>query len=84
MTIYEELIDLKFKQGVPTFKLIKRYPKRTRQIHEVALMGIPEQRLKKTVRDKKLLKKITVLKKQYPLPRQKEKKRSWLSRLFFT
>ncbi|OQA51139.1 MAG: hypothetical protein BWY44_01229 [Candidatus Omnitrophica bacterium ADurb.Bin292] len=84
MTIYERLIDLKFGQGVPTLKLIKRYPKHTRQIQEIALMGIPEQRLKKTVRDKTLLKKIITLKKRYPLPRQKGKQRSWLSRLFST
>lgn len=80
MTIYEKLIDLKYRKGVSTFKLTRQFPGNRRQIHEVALMGVGQKALRKTVKEKTLLKKILSLKKKYPLPRPVASG-SWLTRL---
>ncbi|OQA42590.1 MAG: hypothetical protein BWY49_00026 [Candidatus Omnitrophica bacterium ADurb.Bin314] len=76
MGVYKELIDMKFGRGVPTFKLLKKFPQHKKKIHEVALMGIQERTLKKTVADKRLLKKILALKKKYPLPKRLRPKKT--------
>lgn len=80
MTLYEKLIDLKYRKGVSTFKLTRQFPGHRRKIHEVALMGVEQKALRKTVKEKALLKKILSLKKKYPLPRPATSG-SWLTRL---
>jgi hypothetical protein len=64
MTLYEKLFDLKYRQGVPTHELTHRFPKHIDRIHEVALLDIPENTLKKVVREKKVLDRLANLKKQ--------------------
>jgi hypothetical protein len=64
MTVYEELIDLKYRQGVPTVKLLRRFPKHQRRVHEIALLGVPEKTLRKVIREKKLLKRLLQIKKR--------------------
>jgi len=67
MTVYEELIDLKYRKGVPTFKLIRRFPKHRKRVHEVALLGVPEKTLRKIVREKRLLNRLMEMKKKFLL-----------------
>ncbi|OQA57211.1 MAG: hypothetical protein BWY42_00657 [Candidatus Omnitrophica bacterium ADurb.Bin277] len=81
MADYEKLIDLKYRKGIPTFKLIARYPEQKRQIHEVALLGIKESVLIKTIKDKHLLSRILKLKKKYQSSLKVPKKQPWLARL---
>lgn len=65
MTVYEELIDLKYRQGVSTVKLLRRFPKHQKRVSEIALLGVPEKTLKKVVREKKLLKRLLQIKKRF-------------------
>lgn len=82
MGAYEKLIYLKYRQGVSTFRLTKQFPGQRKQIHEVALLGVPEKTLRKIVKEKRLLRKLLGLKKKFPLPRPAAKIRtSWLARL---
>ncbi|HNX69170.1 MAG TPA: hypothetical protein PLL75_02235 [Candidatus Omnitrophota bacterium] len=85
MDAYEKLIELKYKKGVPTFRLIKQFPRLKKKIHEVALIGLRETTLKKTVRDRGELKRFLRLKKKYAkvLCRRKDPGgNSWLGRLW--
>jgi len=67
MTVYEELIDLKFRQGVPTIKLAQRFPKHQRFVNEIALLGVPEKTLRKVVSEKKLLNRLKEIKRKFRL-----------------
>lgn len=65
MTIYEELIDLKYRKGVATYELLRRFPGHVEHVNEVALLHIPEETLKKVVREKETLEKLIRLKQQF-------------------
>ena len=67
MTVYEELIDLKFRQGVPTIKLAQRFPKHQRFVNEIALLGVPERTLRQVVKEKKLLSRLKEIKRKFRL-----------------
>ena len=80
MSIYDELFELKYRQGVSTVKLIKRFPKHQKRVHEVALLGVPSKTLKKIVKDKKLLAKLNDLKERLSLKsaaRVQTQKKPW-------
>lgn len=85
MTVYEELIDLKYRKGVSTWRLIRRFPKHQKHVSEVALLGIPEKTLRKIVREKRLLDRLLEMKKKFPLRPLRTappvSKKSWLTRL---
>ena len=82
MTVYEELIDLKYRQGVLTIKLMKRFPERRKYINEVALLGVPERTLRKVIREKKLVEKLMDIKKKF-LSKRGASKRSELKKPWF-
>ena len=65
MTVYEKLFDLKYRQGVPTYELVHRFPEHTSRVHEVALLDIPENTLKEVVPEKRILERLISLKKQF-------------------
>jgi len=65
MTVYEELIDLKYRKNIPTLKLMQRYPKQKNRVREVALLGMPEKTLRKVIQEKKLLNKLLEIKKRF-------------------
>lgn len=81
MTVYEELIDLKYTKGVPTLKLMQRFPKHQKYVNEVALLGVPEKTLRNVVREKKLLKKLMEMKKRFLVKQKRaecvEPKKPW-------
>ena len=45
MTLYEKLFDLKYRQGVSTYELARRFPGHIERVNEVALLDIPENML---------------------------------------
>ena len=64
MTLYEKLFDLKYRQGVATYELVRLFPKYMDRVNEVALLDIPENTLKKLVPEKRTLERLISLKKQ--------------------
>lgn len=81
MTVYEELIDLKYRKGVSTIKLLRRYPEHRKRVHEVALLGVPERTLRNIVKEKKFLNKLLEIKKKFYLKTMRakasESKKPW-------
>jgi hypothetical protein len=65
MTLYEKLIDLKYRQGVPTYELAHRFPEHVDRVTEVALLDIPENTLKEVLPEKRILERVINLKKQF-------------------
>ena len=51
MTLYEQLINLKYREGLSTYELVRRFPKQIHRVSEVALLDIPEETLKKVIRE---------------------------------
>ena len=65
MTLFEELVDLKYRKGVATYELLRRFPGQVERVSEVALLHIPEEILKKVVREKDTLERLIHLKQQF-------------------
>ena len=65
MTLYEKLFDLKYRQGVPTYELVHRFPEHIHRVNEVALLDIPENTLREVVQEKKIFDRLISLKKQF-------------------
>ncbi len=65
MTLYEQLINLKYREGLSTYELVRRFPKQIHRVSEVALLDIPEETLKKVIREKNIFKRLVSLKKQF-------------------
>lgn len=65
MTLYEKLVDLKYRKGVPTYELAHLFPEYIDRVNEVALLDIPENTLKELVPEKRLLERLISLKKQF-------------------
>lgn len=65
MTLYEKLIDLKYRQGVTTYELFHRFPSHAKRVSEVALLHIPEETLRKIIREKEILERLIDLKHQF-------------------
>ncbi len=61
---YEELYDLKYKRGISTYELVRRFPDETRRISEVALLEIPEETLKQIIAEQEMLRHLLSLKKR--------------------
>lgn len=65
MTLYEKLFDLKYRQGISTHELVRRFPEHIDRVNEVALLDIPENTLKELVPEKRILERLIGLKKQF-------------------
>jgi len=65
MTLYEKLLDLKYRQGVPTYELAQRFPEHVNRVHEVALLDVPESTLKEVIPEKRILERLISLKNQF-------------------
>ncbi|HTL46737.1 MAG TPA: hypothetical protein VL688_01605 [Verrucomicrobiae bacterium] len=61
---YERLLYLKFRRGISTYELMKRYPRDIKRVSEVALLDIPEETLKEIIPEDKVLNRIIRLKKK--------------------
>lgn len=62
---YQKLVDLKFKKGLTTHDLVRRYPANVRQISEIALMDVPDHILKEVLTEEEAFSRLKRLKKRY-------------------
>nr|CAX68942.1 hypothetical protein JG2_0170 [uncultured bacterium] len=62
---YEEIFNLKFREGLPTHIMEKRYPKDKLKITRVALSELPEESLRTVIRKDCELEKILYLKRYF-------------------
>lgn len=62
---YEKLFYLKYKKGVSTYELLRRFPESLNQVADVALMDVPENTLKEIIPDERDLVRLMQLKKRF-------------------
>ena len=62
---YSELFVLKFKLGLSTYELVRRFPDQIQRVSEVALMDVPEETLRQIVREEKSFNRLMRLKKKF-------------------
>lgn len=62
---YQELFDLKFKKGLSTYELVRRYPEEIERVNEVALLDVPEATLREIIREEKILTRLMRLKRKF-------------------
>ena len=62
---YQELFYLKFKRGISTYELVKRFPGETIRVSEVALLDVPETTLKEILQEEKTFNRLMKLKKKF-------------------
>jgi len=62
---YRKLIDLKFKKGISTYELVKKFPRSIQQVSEVALLEVPETTLREIIHEEKALMKLIRLKRRF-------------------
>ncbi|HNX69169.1 MAG TPA: hypothetical protein PLL75_02230 [Candidatus Omnitrophota bacterium] len=65
MTLYDELVDLKYRRGFATHELIRRFPGQIERVSEVALLHIPDETLKEVIPEQDILQRLLDLKRQY-------------------
>ncbi len=61
---YQEIFDLKYKEGLSTFDIVKQYPNEINRVNKIAMLDIPEVVLRKVVQEEKELKELLHLKKK--------------------
>lgn len=61
---YRELFNLKFKKGFSTYELVRRYPEEIHRVSEIALLDVPEQTLRKILREEKIFNRLIRLKRK--------------------
>jgi len=61
---YQRLYDLKFRKGVSTYELMRRYPRHIKRVSEVALLDIPDATLREIIREEKTLCRLMRLKRR--------------------
>lgn len=62
---YEDLFQLKFKEGLSTYTLAKRFPRDILRVSEIALLEVPEATLKQVLKERKLYNKLLRLKRKF-------------------
>lgn len=62
---YERLFYLKYKKGLTTYELIRRFPEDAERVSEVALLDVPEPTLRKILWEKKAYERLMLLKKRF-------------------
>ncbi len=62
---YRELFYLKFKKGVSTYELVRRFPEAIDQVSEVALLDVPEATLKEIIGEEKSFNRLMRLKRKF-------------------
>lgn len=59
------LFDLKFREGLSTCELAKKFPGDIGRVSEIALLEVPENTLKEIVKEERELKRLLKLKKRF-------------------
>ena len=62
---YQKLFYLKYKKGLSTYDLVRRYPAEVGQVSEVAMLDIPEEILREILAEKAMFQRLMRLKKRY-------------------
>jgi hypothetical protein len=62
---YEELFYLKYKKGISTYELLKRFPESLDEVADVALMDVPETTLKEIIPSERDLVRLMQLKRRF-------------------
>jgi len=62
---YQRLFYLKYKKGVSTYELIKRFPEDIGRVSEVALLDVPEETLKEILKEESDFHHLMVLKQRF-------------------
>lgn len=61
---YQQLFDLKFKMGLSTYELVRRFPDEIERVSEVALLDLPEATLREIIREEAAFERLMKLKKR--------------------
>ena len=62
---YQKIVYLKFKKGIPTQELLKKYPEDKNRVREVALLDVPAETLREIVREEKEFNRLMRLKRKF-------------------
>ena len=62
---YETLVDLKFRKGISTYELSRRYPEQINRVSEVALLDVPKRLLREILKEEKLYARLMRLKRKF-------------------
>lgn len=62
---YAELFQLKFKKGLSTYELVRRYPDQIERVTEVALLDVPETVLREIISEEARLLRLIRLKRRF-------------------
>ena len=69
---YREIFELKFKKGLSTYELVRKFPAEIERVSKVALLDVPPNMLRKVLPAEKDFCDLMALKKTY-LGRRKGK-----------
>ena len=61
---YQALFQLKYKEGLSTVELVKRFPQEVSRVSTIALLDIPEETLREVVNDEEFT-RLMRLKKRF-------------------
>jgi len=64
---YEKLFDLKFKKGLSTYELIRKFPESVTQVSEIALLEVPKETLQEIIKEEKDFNRIMRLKQMFSI-----------------
>ena len=62
---YDKIFKLKYKQGLSTYELIRRYPSEINRVNEIALLDVPDSTLRQVVREESALIRLMRLKRRF-------------------
>ena len=62
---YQTLVDLKFKKGISTYELVRKFPDAIGRVSEIALLDVPEGVLREILKEEKLYDRLMRLKKKF-------------------
>ncbi len=62
---YQTLINLKFREGISTYELVRKFPEEISRVSEIALLDIPEGVLREILKEEKLYARVMRLKRKF-------------------
>ena len=64
-TNYKTLFYLKYKRGISTYELVRKFPEEISRVSEVALLDVPETVLRDILKEEKLYERLMRLKRKF-------------------
>ena len=62
---YDRIFYLKYKKGISTYELIRRFPEEIDRVSEVALLEVPEETLRQIVAEERAFHRLMRLKRRF-------------------